>query len=97
VVGVEQAANDAWRPHFASANYLFEAGEVDRALGFVDKSIAIQATWRNEWLRAQIEAKKGNTSEAKVSAARAQQLGKDDSVYEQNFKATIAKTTATWK
>jgi hypothetical protein len=94
---IEQATNDAWRPHFASANYLFEAGELDRALGFVDKSIAIQSTWRNEWLRAQIEAKKGNTSEAKAGAARAQQLGKDDPVYETSFKATIAKTIATWK
>lgn len=94
--GIDKATADAWRPHFASANYLHDNGQLDRALALVDKSIAIQSTWRNEWLRAQIQYKKGNKAEAKASAGRAQELGKGDSVYEQFFKANLLKTIAGW-
>jgi hypothetical protein len=94
---IDKATDDAWRPHFASANYLFEHGDVDRALALVDKSIAIKSTWRNEWLRAQIDFKKGNKADAKTRAQRAMELGKDDQAYETFFKANITKTVAGWR
>jgi hypothetical protein len=95
--GIEKAIGDAWRPHATAANYLFTAGQVDRALALIDKSIAIQSTWRNEWLRAQIQQKKGNKVEAMASAGRAQELGKGDQVFEQFVKADLVKTVAGWK
>src|SRR6185295_10260135 len=79
---IEKASNDAWQPQFAAAAYLFNHNENDRALGLIDKSIAIRSTWRNEWLRAQIQQKKGNKAEAMASVGRAQDLGKGDEVYE---------------
>ncbi|MEJ7602931.1 MAG: DUF2911 domain-containing protein [Kofleriaceae bacterium] len=94
---IEAATKEAWRPHFASANYLNEVGETDRALTLVAKSIVIQPTWRNEWLNAQLLMKKGKKAEAKAAAARAQKLGAGDTGYEQFFKATITKTVAGWK
>ena len=94
---IDKAIADAWRPHFASASYLYDAGQLDRALSLVDKSIAIQPTWRAEWLRAQIEQKKGNKAEATASVNRAQELGKDDKTFEQNVKPTMLKTIAGWK
>ena len=97
LASIDQVTNDAWRPHFASANYLFEKGEVDRALALVDKSIAIKSTWRNEWLRAQIDWKKGNKVEARARAAKVQDLGKGDQPYETFFKDQITKTVAGWK
>jgi len=97
LASIDAATGEAWRPHFASANYLFEHGDVDRALTLVDRSIAIQATWRNEWLRAQIMWKKGNKPEAKAEVERVQKMGAGDSTYEQFFKAVIAKTVAGWK
>jgi len=95
--GIDKAIGDAWRPYLTSAGYLNDNGQVDRALELVDKAIAIKPSWRAEWLRAQIEQKKGNKPEAMASANRAQELGKGDQVFEQNVKATLLKTIAGWK
>ncbi len=95
--GIEKAVTDAWRPEFAAASYLNDNGQADRALALIDKSIAIQPTWRNEWLRAQIEQKKGNKAEATASAGRAQELGKGDKAFEANGKAQMTKAMASWK
>lgn len=95
--GIDKATGDAWRPHFASASYLLDAGQLDRALTLVDKSISIQPTWRAEWVRAQILQKKGQKAEAMASVARAQELGKGDKVFEDNVKPTMLKTIAAWK
>jgi hypothetical protein len=95
--GIDKAVGDVWRPAFAGASYLHDAGQDDRALTLVDRSIAIQPTWRAEWLRAQIEWKKGNKAEAMASAGRAQELGKGDSGFEQNGKPAMQKTMAGWK
>jgi hypothetical protein len=94
---IEKASNDAWQPQYTAASYLFNHNENDRALGLVDKSIAIRSNWRNEWLRAQIQQKKGNKAEATASANRAQELGKGDEVYEKFVKADLQKTVAGWK
>jgi hypothetical protein len=94
---IERATNAAWRPHFASAGYLNETGQTDRALAMVERSIAIHPHWQNEWLRAQILYKKGNKAEAKASASKAQELGKGDQGFEQFGKANLQKTVAGWK
>jgi hypothetical protein len=94
---IEKASNDAWQPQFTAAAYLFNHNENDRALGLIDKSIAIRSTWRNEWLRAQIQQKKGNKAEAMASVGRAQDLGKGDEVYEKFVKDDLQKTVAGWK
>jgi hypothetical protein len=94
---IEKATNEAWRPHFQSANYLNETGDLDRAISLVDKSIAIQSTWRNEWLRAQIMKKKGKKAEALAGANKAATMGKGDPIYEQFFKEDIAKAITGWK
>lgn len=94
---IDAATKEAWRPHFNSASYVFEAGETDRALALVTRSIAIQSTWRNQWLHARVLFKKGRKAEAKAAAARAQKLGAGDTLYEQVFKAEIIKTVAGWK
>jgi hypothetical protein len=94
---IEKATGEAWRPHAGAASYYFNAGDADRALPLIDKSIAIQATWRNEWLRAQILAKKNRKAEARAAGNRALTLGKGDKIFEQFFKADITKAIAGWK
>jgi Protein of unknown function (DUF2911) len=95
--GLDKAVGEAWRPHSAAANYYFEANQLDKAVALIDKSIAINSNWRNEWLRAQIQYKKGNKAEATASANKAQELGKGDQVFEQFVKANLTKTVAGWK
>jgi hypothetical protein len=95
--GIDRAIADAWRPYLTSATYLHSAGQLDRALELVDKAIAMHTSWRAEWLRAQIQQKKGNKTEAMASVARAQELGKADKGFEETSKAEILKTVAGWK
>lgn len=95
--GIEKAIAAAWQPHNTAASYYFNAGDLTRALALVDKSIAIASTWRNEWLRAQIQGKKGNKAEATASANRALALGKGDANFEQNVQPNIVKSLAGWK
>lgn len=95
--GIEKALAAAWQPHATAANYYFNAGDLARALTLIDKSIAIEPTWRNEWLRAQIQGKKGNKVEAAASANRALALGKGDANFEQNVQPNIVKALAGWK
>jgi hypothetical protein len=94
---LEKAVGEAWLPAFRAASYLFNNKDNDRALGYIDQSIAIKSTWRNEWLRAQVLQKKGNKAEAMAAAGRAQELGKGDEVFEKFVKADLEKTVAGWK
>jgi DUF2911 family protein len=95
--GIEKAIAAAWQPHATAANYYFNAGDLGKALALIDKSIAIESNWRNEWLRAQIQGKKGSKAEAVASANRALALGKGDTNFEQNVQPNIVKALAGWK
>lgn len=94
---IKTAEAEAWRPHFASANYLFQLGDVNRAMALVQKSISIKPTFRNEWLHAQLLMKTGKKAQAKAAANRALKLGQGDRIFEQFFKPDITKTLASWK
>jgi hypothetical protein len=95
---IDKALDEAWRPHFASARWLLEnGGDLGRAIGYVDTSIAIKPTWWNHWVKAQIFAKQGKPSEAVAAAERAQQLGKGDQIFEGFFREQVAKAVGEWK
>jgi hypothetical protein len=94
---IEKAIAAVWQPHATAANYYFNAGDLVKAAALIDKSIAIESNWRNEWLRAQIQGKKGNKVEATASANRALALGKGDANFEQNVQPNIIKAQAGWK
>ncbi len=95
--GIEKAVAAAWQPHTQAANYYFETGDLTRAAALIDKSIAIESTWRNEWLRAQIQGKKGNKAEATASANRALAIGKGNADFEKFIQPNIEKALAGWK
>ncbi|HEY0192054.1 MAG TPA: DUF2911 domain-containing protein [Kofleriaceae bacterium] len=97
LAGIDRATADLGRTPLTAASYLFDVGQTDRALELCDRSIAIQRTWRGEWLRAQILHKKGNKAEAMASVGRAQELGKADPGFETGGKPQIQKTIASWK
>ena len=94
---IESIEKGAGLPHFLAANYLHESGDDTKALALVDKSLAIQPSWRGEWLRARIYRKQNKKAEALASAKKAQQMGTNDPIYEQFFKADIAKAVNEWK
>lgn len=95
---IQENLQDAWRPHFTAARWVLDSGgDLKEALTHIDTSIAIKPTWWNNWVRAQILAKQGNSREAVEAATRAQELGKGDRVYEGFFKPQIEKAVAEWK
>ena len=98
LAAIDKAVDDAWRPHFASARYLLESGgDLAKALGYVDQSIAIKPTWWNHWVRAQILAKQNRAQDAVATGEKALQLGTGDRVFESFFKEEVSKTVAGWK
>lgn len=95
---IDKAVDEAWRPHWSAARWLLEnGGDTDKALGYIDISIAIKSTWWNNWVRAQILAKIGRTADAIGAAETAQALGKDDRVFQQFFAPQVSKSIAEWK
>lgn len=95
---IDKAVEDAWRPHFNSARWLLDNnGDLGKALTYADTSISIKSTWWNNWIRAQVLAKQGNTKDAITAAEKAMTLGKGDQVYDGFFKDQIAKAVADWK
>ena len=98
MANIDNAVNEAWRPQFASARYLLESGgDLDKALSLSDASIAVKPTWWNNWVRAQVLAKKGKLPDATAAGEKAQQLGTGDRIYEGFFKADVAKAVGNWK
>lgn len=95
---IQQAVNEAWRPHFVSARWLLDNdGDLKQALVYVDASIGVQATWWNHWVKAQILGKMGKKKDAVKVAGQAQALGKGDRIYEGFFVETVAKAIQEWK
>jgi hypothetical protein len=98
MASIDRAVDNAWATHADAAEYLFEnEGNLDRALSLVDQSIAIERTWFNHWLKAQILGKKGKRAEAIAAAQQAQTLGKSDKFYQAQFKARVDQAIASWR
>ena len=94
---IKGATEGAWRVHANAARYLAENnGDLAQALKFADQSIAIQSTWFNNWIRADILKRQNNVAEAKKSAQVAWDLGQKD-VKGFFFKDQVEKALKEWK
>lgn len=95
---IASTLDDAWRPHFVAARYLLDTGgDMNRALDYVGKSIAIKPTWWNQWVKAQILFKQNKKKDAGKAAKEAANLGKGDTVFEKYFAAQVQKAAQDWK
>jgi len=98
MASIDATLAEAWRPYYQSGRYLVEnGGNLDTAIGYLDKSIGIKSTWWNNWWRAQALAKQGKTADAIAAGDKALQLGAGDNTFEQFFKADVQKTVDGWK
>jgi len=94
---IAQATKSGWRPYASAARYRLEnGGDLAEALGYVDTSIAIQPTWLNNWVKAQILAKQGKKDEAFKHAQVAKELG-DKEPNGFFFKESVEKALVEWK
>jgi hypothetical protein len=84
-----------WRPLANAARYLLDRNNLDKALGAIDASIAIQETWFNVWIKARIHAAKGDYKGAFPLAEKAYDLGNKDSYF--FWKADVEAALKDWK
>ena len=83
--------NDAANTFQQAADYMLQKGlDLNKALGMVDKSLALRENFRNNWIKAQILEKLGKSSDAMGFALKAQALGASDGSY-QFFKEGLEK------
>lgn len=88
---VAQKNNEASNTFQQAADYMLQKGmDSEKALGLIDKSLALREGFRNNWIKAQILDKLGKSSDAMGFALKAQALGANDSSY-QFFKDGIEK------
>jgi Protein of unknown function (DUF2911) len=93
---IKNALDNAWRPHMSAASYVAEAlKDVDTALKYVDTSLSIDSNWQNNWVKAELLAKKGNYAEARKHAQVAWDLGQKAPNF--FYKDAVAKALADWK
>lgn len=93
---IQGALTGAWRPHINAARYLADSTkDYSTALKYADTSIGIQSTWYNQWIKADILAKKGDYAEALKHAQVAYDLGKDDPNF--FFRGAVEKALKDWK
>lgn len=93
---IEGALSGSWRPHINAARYLAESTkDYTTALKYADTSIGIQSTWYNNWVKADILAKKGDYPAALKHAQVAYDLGKDDKNF--FFRGAVEKALKEWK
>ena len=95
VAAIESAVtakgNDASNTYQQAADYMLQKGlDLNKALGLIDKSLALREGFRNNWIKAQILDKLGKSSDAMGFALKAQALGVGDTSY-QFFKDGIEK------
>jgi len=79
-----------------AARYVAETSkDYATALKYADNSIALQPSWYNNWIKADILARSGKYAEARKFAQTAWDLGEKDPNF--FFKDQVAKALQDWK
>jgi len=96
---IQKALSDAARAYRSAADFYSKKGEYDKALGYIDQSIAMGSGWYSEWVKAEILAAKGDKKAAKKQGEVAIAAG--EAYYKSieqpfTYKDGLMKTMATW-
>ena len=75
LANVKATVDGAWQPMFAAARYMLENKDYPTGLTYIEKSIAVEETWQNDWMKAQLLAGSGKYKDALMAAEKAQALG----------------------
>lgn len=95
---IDAVVGQAWRPHFNAGRYLLDQpGQQARALEMLERSVAIQSTWWNEWFLARALHANGRTADAITHAERALEIGAQDSVMSNFFAPQIRAALEEWR
>lgn len=94
--GIEAYVSSASGGLARAARYRIDHGDLDGAMPLLDASIAVEETWFNTWLKADLLHQKQENKAAYKLAVRAKELG--DAAGEEFFwKDRVEKALAEWK
>jgi tetratricopeptide (TPR) repeat protein len=96
VENIDKTLSSTWQAYNSAARYYYDNKEYDKALGYVNQSIALSEQWFNVWVKAQIMYAKDAKSEAYTLAVKAKELG-DKNPQGFFFKDQVEKAIADWK
>ncbi len=92
---IEKATTGIWSIFNNSARYYFDKKDYDKAINYVNQSIAATDHWFNNWVKAQILSAQGKNEEAYVCAAKAKEMG-DKNPKGFFFKDEVEKALVDW-
>ena len=96
IENIDKTTGSTWSIYNSAARYYFDKKDYDKALGYANQSLSLSQQWFNNWMKAQILAAKGLTSEAYKFALTAKEIGdqKPEGFF---YKTQVEKAIADWK
>jgi hypothetical protein len=96
VANINAAVDGTWRTYANAARYMLEnKKDADTGMKYVDQSLALKEDWYNVWIKAELQAAKGDYKDARVTGAHAYDLGKKSDQF--FLEGEIKKTLEDWK
>lgn len=95
LANINNAIDNTWRTYANAARYMLEnKKDYDAGLKYVDQSLALKEDWFNVWIKAQLQAAKGDLKDARATGEHAYDLGKKSQMF--FLEGEIKKTLADW-
>jgi len=96
LANINSAVDGTWRTYANAARYMLESKkDYDVGLKYVDQSLGLKEDWYNVWIKAELQAAKGNTKDARVTGEHAYELGKKSEGF--FLEGEVKKTLEDWK
>lgn len=90
---VDAAKADDWQTPFRAASFANQAGNMNDAMAWLNRSVGAKQTGQNLYLKAQMEAKMGQKAAAVKTAEAALALAGDNKEFAQEIRDSISE----WK
>ncbi|HSY41364.1 MAG TPA: DUF2911 domain-containing protein [Polyangia bacterium] len=95
LANINSTVDGTWRTYANAARYMLESKkDYDIGMKYVDQSLALKEDWYNVWIKAELQAAKGNTKDARVTGAHAYELGKKSDGF--FLEGEVKKTLGEW-
>ncbi len=95
LANINSTIDGTWRTYANAARYLLEnKKDYDTAMKYVDQSLALKEDWYNVWIKAELQAAKGNTKDARATGQHAYELGKKSDGF--FLEGEVKKTLEAW-
>jgi len=96
LANINSAVDGTWRTYANAARYLLETKkDYDTGMKYVEQSLALKEDWFNVWIKAELQAAKGNYKDARATGERAYELGKKSEGF--FLEGEVKKTLEEWK